>query len=599
MRVASGWVLLALLGGGAVSGLSGQVPRDGEARPVAGTGSVSGTVVTDEAQPRPVRRAVVSLTGDGLRPRRGAITDDEGRFTVSGLPAGRFTLTVTRASFVTSTYGATRPGRPGTAIVVADGGAVSNLVVRLWRGAAIAGILRDETGAPVSGITVMASPLRKTGAAGIFTLSNNGVTTNERGEFRIFGLEPGSYLLSAMPESAGSSSPLRARSESEIDAVFDALRRRRAPAAAGTRPAEFPLPKTFDYAPVYFPGTAVRAQATPVALVAGQEQTGLDFALQRVITASVEGIVTQPDGQPAAGAMVQLTATAGTLLDGSPLILNATTGRDGVFRVTQVTPGDYRLVARGSTGSAGSFWASTELSVAGADVGGLALALAPGHVIAGQIRFEGLATPPAAVLNAMRIILLPSDYQNLKPNTPIRTIAFAASAAARADGTFELTGVPPGTYLLSISAGGGPSSTWWPRSAAAGDRDLLDGPIEIHRGVEIPRVVVTFTERRTELTGLLQTKSGAPASDVFIIAFAADRKQWGPLARRVQAVRPGVDGRYLIKDLPPGDYLIAAVTDIDQDEWKDPAFLERLVPASARISIGEGEKKTQDLRIGG
>jgi hypothetical protein len=203
-----------------------------------------------------------------------------------------------------------------------------------------------------------------------------------------------------------------------------------------------------------------------------------------------------------------------------------------------------------------------------------------------------------AMLNAMRITLLPPDFSNLKPNTPIRSIAFVPSAVPRADGTFELTGVPPGTFLLSISAGGA-ASTWWARSAAAGDRDLLDGPIEIQRGVEVPSVIVTLTERRTELAGLLQTASGTPASDVFIIAFAADRKQWGPLGRRVQAVRPGVDGRYLIKDLPPGDYMIAAVTDIDQDEWKDPAFLERLLPASARIAIGEGEKKVQDLRIGG
>ena len=111
--------------------------RDSDVKPTIGTGSISGTVVTDDARPQPVRRAIVSLAGAELRPGRGAITDDEGRFTIGGLPAGRFTLTVTRSSYVTSVYGAKRPGRPGTAISVADGQRVEELVVRLWRGAAL------------------------------------------------------------------------------------------------------------------------------------------------------------------------------------------------------------------------------------------------------------------------------------------------------------------------------------------------------------------------------------------------------------------------------------------------------------------------------
>jgi hypothetical protein len=95
----------------------------------------------------------------------------------------------------------------------------------------------------------------------------------------------------------------------------------------------------------------------------------------------------------------------------------------------------------------------------------------------------------------------------------------------------------------------------------------------------------------------LQTAAGDAASDVFVIAYSSDRRHWGPNARRVQAVRPGVDGKYVIKDLPAGEYLVAAVTDVDQDEWQDPAFLERLQSASVKVPIAEGEKKTLDLRI--
>jgi hypothetical protein len=91
--------------------------RDQAIVPTSGTATLSGVVMNDETPAQPVRRAIVVLAGDGLRPSRGAVTDDDGRFSFSGLPAGRFTITASRASFVTSMYGATRPGRPGTAVV--------------------------------------------------------------------------------------------------------------------------------------------------------------------------------------------------------------------------------------------------------------------------------------------------------------------------------------------------------------------------------------------------------------------------------------------------------------------------------------------------
>ena len=122
-----------------------QPVRDAIVQPTVGTASISGQVVNDEEQPKPVRRAIVTLTGSDLRPSRGAITDDEGRFAFANLPPGRVTLTVTRASFITSVSGAKRPGRPGTAIAVAAGEAVTGLVVKAWRGAAC-GLLLSMSG---------------------------------------------------------------------------------------------------------------------------------------------------------------------------------------------------------------------------------------------------------------------------------------------------------------------------------------------------------------------------------------------------------------------------------------------------------------------
>jgi hypothetical protein len=159
--------------------------------PTAGTASIAGTVVDDEDRPVPVRRAVVTVAGTGLTPNRSAITDDDGRFTIERLPPGRFTITVSRASFITSTYGAKRPGKPGTPVVVAAGQRVTDVVVKIWRGGVVAGVVRTEDGQPAEGLPVRVIAARQTNEPSIFTLDNNGVKTNDAGEFRIFGLAPG------------------------------------------------------------------------------------------------------------------------------------------------------------------------------------------------------------------------------------------------------------------------------------------------------------------------------------------------------------------------------------------------------------------------
>ena len=591
-----------------------QPPRDAESRPTSGTGSISGVVVTDETPPQPVRRAVVTLTGAELRPSRGAISDDEGRFTIRNLPAGRFVLTAMRPSFITSAYGAKRPGRPGPPVLL-TAGQTQNVVVRLWRGAVVAGVLRDDTGEPVEGVPVTAVRVSGSGGGPGVTLTNNGGMTNDRGEYRIFGLEPGTYHVSARPSSAGGTSPMIALATTEVDAALEALRAQRpqSGAAPNRQPETSATVRPFDYAPIYYPGVAARADASPITLVAGQEAAGMDFALQRITTLIVEGQITRPDGQPGAGARVQLTPAGSTdFAAEQQSILSATAGPDGTFRFRQVTAGSYTLFARAPAQPAApatpgivrpglqgtQLWATTLVSVA-ADVSGLALTLKPPMTLSGRVRFDGVESKPPANLTQLRVTLFPRGLRNVRSGVAIETIAFVPPGTVRADGTFELTNVVPGRYLIAFAGPALEGTAWWPRSAMLGGRDLLDGEVEISGDTDLAGVEVTFTDRRSELSGTLQTGAGDAASDVFVIAYAADRGFWGPNARRVQAVRPGVDGKYAIKDLPAGEYLLAAVTDIDQNEWQDPSFLERLQPASIKVTIAEGEKKTLDLRVGG
>jgi hypothetical protein len=124
-------------------------------------------------------------------------------------------------------------------------------------------------------------------------------------------------------------------------------------------------------------------------------------------------------------------------------------------------------------------------------------------------------------------------------------------------------------------------------------------PIEIGSGQIISNAVVTYTDHPTELSGTLQTPSGVPTSNYFIIVFSTDKTFWAPLSRRIVMARPASTGKYLVRNLPPGDYYVAAVTDIEFNAWYDNALLEALVAASTSITLGEGAKTTLDLKVGG
>ena len=595
-----------------------QAARDASFQPTVGTGSIAGVIVDD--QDRPVRRAVVTLTGDQLRPSRGAITDDEGRFVLAGLPAGRFVLVVARGAYVTSAYGAKRPGRPGTAIVLAAGQAITGLAVRIWRGAVVAGVVRDEHGRPAQDVEVAVVPAKQVHTPGLRTLSNPVARTNDRGEYRIFGLLPGAYLVSARP--SASPTPALELAKAEIDATLAALRRGTASlgvqnAAAWAVADEVPSPARppFDYAPVYYPGTPERAGATPIELGAGQEVLGLDIPLIRMTNAVVEGSLTRHDGGPAAGAEVQLEPVfrSGLFAAERPDPIRTTAGPDGHFRFAKVPPGEYSLVARAAAdpappvrpsgvvtpgGREPRLWAAHQVAIRGTDVLGLAMTLVPPFTLTGRVVFDGDLTIPES-LSQVRISLFPAGMLNGRESAPVRSLAFPFPVGVKDDSSFELPNIVPGTYEFYAAGAAVDNSGWWVRSAILDGRDLLDGYVDITPATTLDGLIVTFTDRRTELSGTLQTAAGGPASDVFVIAYAQNREYWSPHTRRVQAVRPDVDGHYVIRGLPPGEYYLAAVTDVDEDDWRHATFLELLVPGSLRLALGEGETLVQHLRIGG
>jgi hypothetical protein len=65
------------------------------------------------------------------------------------------------------------------------------------------------------------------------------------------------------------------------------------------------------------------------------------------------------------------------------------------------------------------------------------------------------------------------------------------------------------------------------------------------------------------------------------------------------AVRLSSDGHYRIVGLPPGEYYVTALIDFEPIQLSDPVFLESLIPAAAKVTLGESEQKPLNLKIGG
>ena len=131
----------------------------------------------------------------------------------------------------------------------------------------------------------------------------------------------------------------------------------------------------------------------------------------------------------------------------------------------------------------------------------------------------------------------------------------------------------------------------------ADGRDVTDTPIDLRSGQRLSNVAVVFTDKLSEINGMLTDDRGTPITDYTVLAFPADSSLWRPQARHIMTARPDQTGRYRIRGLPPGEYLLAAVNPAEQGEWFEPSFLDHHRGGAARVILVDGDVKTQNLRI--
>jgi hypothetical protein len=523
------------------------------------TASIRGTVTAADTG-APIRGAEVRLSRGGNYSRL-VTTDGDGLFNLTDLSAGEYRLTVSRTGFTSLVFGQRRPLEAPTSIELSEGETfTANLA--LTRGGAIHGRVIDEFGEPIAGTRVQVLRSRMVQGRRRLQTMGPGDQTDDTGSFRVYGLPPGDYYVTA---SAG-----------PADSV------RRDP-------------------PIYYPGTPSFTEAQTVNLAVGTEASA-DFQLQPFRNARISGIVFNAAGAPVQ-AMVQLTSEAvGTgpifenTSDPRAFMMMGDSGPDGRFTIDNVPPGPYTITANSSfvagmiagaeagNPNAGPNRAMQELMERGAETASQAL------VVAGtDVTDIALTTRRGGILNGTFVA----------DSGVVRALPQGLSAAVRAaggsgnmssmrrerDNTFRLAGMN-GPFYLDIT---GVPEGWAVSQITLDGADVTDEAIDLKGANATARVILT--DRITTISGAVQPRRDRASYSV--VVFPDDATRWTYPSRYVRAVRADDSGRFSIAGLPANErYYAVAVDYLEDGEEQDAQVLERLRARATTFSLGEGERRS-------
>jgi len=363
-----------------------------------------------------------------MMPRR-ATTDADGEFEFAGLPAGTYRVSASpgqySSQYISMTFGATRPSsmywsEPGHSIELKEGESFDKVVISLPRGGIITGRVTDENAEPLSRVQVYTLAFPPGASRGQRT--GGGASTDDLGQFRLWGLNSGEYVVVADARMNGFVAP-NAPPETEEERV--------------------------GYVATYYPSAPDESTAQRVRVKIGEEIQGIDIRVGQARLFHISGSAVDSKGRPSAGGNAQLMRR-GSMSGSMPLF--AMSDAKGQFQMRNVPPGDYRLVFRPQQQNVMPFspdtqrepveMASVPISVAGADVDNLLIMTSLGVTITGQVVFEQGPPASAGPMRVMAIPLNPNDSSGVMSPDP---------AIVAADGTFTLKGLM-GEYGLRTGA---------------------------------------------------------------------------------------------------------------------------------------------------
>lgn len=516
------------------------------AKPQEGRGSISGTVVM-AGSPIPgitvLARAVNSTDSSGTVRET---TDSNGLFHLTGLPAGRYRLTVLSSLYVTT------PGSDGseTTVTLGENDHLEKIELRIARGAVISGRVIDRDGHPLIGEHVSLMAIDEQRRTRTFTLPDPTISEiDDRGIYRIYGLPAGRYIVSAGQAMDGTGLRVGARG---------------------------PV-----YSRTFHPSATEETEAAIIELGEGSEADGIDIEMDRPVrTHHAAGrVVSAETGQPIPLALLSY----GSLRRGTSTIASAGSSgmpanANGEFLIEGLTNGRYavwldnRAGMSRDTNPGGEFFSDpVEFEIDGGDAEGI------------EIRVRRACSINGIVISEDGNIFAPS-------NGPVQLIAVAAGGGTsqtetmrpatasqvriQPNGSFRLSGLTPGRVTLSLNGLPGAEITRIDRGGVS-----LDGnSLQLVSGEQLTGVRIVVAGGSSSIHGRVAVSGGTlPPGTRLLVSYRpmqGSRKS-GPAVR----VDPG--GAFIFDRLAPGSYLLTLVAFL-------PVPDANPLTASQTISISNG-----------
>jgi hypothetical protein len=484
--------------------------------------SIAGRVVASGGN-FPIVNARVVARGAGIAASvRVATTDEDGKFQLTNLSPGNYVIRAGAAGYITEPSLAATPAtfyRPG-----------ENITIRMIKGGIITGRVLNKNGEPMALARVRSVRVKdeegnsvREGATG------RDWTTDDRGMYRLYGLEPGAYVVSA-----------------SFTNVF--------------RPAPSQTRQGSEAAPTYYPSSTLDG-ATLVNVSAGNETGGIDIRYRAERSYAVRGAVTgqaaQSGPQPGRTAISVTLSHAGTGVSvGFTTIIPAT--GNNVFNFEGVADGVYELTAQTASGTSDAAIALPQrVSVHGASVTDIVLTLTPMGSIAGRVLLD-TSEPPEACRGAKTalvqetLIVARREVAAVKQPPSLASL-LPVEAKPGSGGEFLLTNMNAGRYVLDVRP---PSRLWfvrdlvWENAESTPAKSPLNG-VTLKLGERAQGLKINLALGAASIAGNVSSEKADARLRVYLVP---SEKEHENNALRYAETPVQVDGTFSMSNLAPGRY---------------------------------------------
>ncbi len=512
--------------------------------------SISGLVVKLQGTvPLPASTVRLQSVNDRSHTFSG-VTDSGGHFELRGIEPGRYRLRVIRNGYVTQEYGQRTPMDPGAILSLRPGQDFKDLLFRLSPAGVISGRIQNQNSEPLPWVRV--SALRASFQRGKRTLSTEvTVLTNDLGEYRLFGLRPGRYFLSATYKPGQKFEDAADEGDAEDTGKS-------------------------GYVPTYYPGSTDPSKAISIPIKLGEDISSIDLLLEPTAVYSVRGHVNNlPGHRDANGAMLILeprsTGLGWTVAPRQTIVSKP----DGLFEFPDILPGSYILTCfwfeEGKRYQARQFVEVTTL-----DAEGIQLTLAGGIDIRGQLSWDPKPGLDNGVMTVM-VRLADTAFQ------------YGAQARVPLGGAFVLRDVSDGLYRLTTN---GQTQDSYLKSIRYGGMEVSDDEFNVVRGAQAT-LEVTLSSHGARVQGKVTDADGVPAVGVWVVLVPdeAHRNQFRLYKQRTTDQA----GSFDFRGIAPGDYKLFSWEEVESNTWQDPEFLKPFEQKGQTISLREDSNKSVNV----